>query len=379
MIKKIQRRLELIDAMEVLKDFVDEKYHKLLTHSFSDANISESITGPAITKLMGNNNPTPSTSTEVPNANTTVQTVRCAVPNIDFTELEMASGNWSAENILGQGGFGTVYLGLWKNTQVAIKRIELRNSAPIKINQDKLNVELKQSLTELKSLNECRHDNIIQIYGYSSTPNRPHCIIYQLMPCGNLYQKLYENVEPLSWSLRVRIAIDTAKGIQYMHTFKGNRAVVHGDIKPQNILLDENLRAKIGDFGLARESSNRVAQEISRVYGTRYYLPPEYINYRQLSTKVDSYSYGIVLLEIATRKKLFDTARSYTHLKDLVKFHMDTNNLQDIFDFSLGNDETIKQICTNLIQIGLECVEDDPEKRPEMTTVYKKLCNLFVG
>lgn len=138
---------------------------------------------------------------------------------------------------------------MWKNTQVAIKKIEQRGPAS---NESYL-IQLEQSLRELKILNAYRHDNILSLYAYSMGGEAP-CLVYQFMPNGSLEDRLSarQGNRPLTWLQRHEIARGTARGLQFLHTI-GNKPLIHGDIKSANILLDKNFEPRIGDFGLARE------------------------------------------------------------------------------------------------------------------------------
>lgn len=213
------------------------------------------------------------------------------IPEIKYNELTVATEDWNPRNILGRGGFGTVFKGFWKNTQVAIKRIEQRDATK-KMDFKK---ELRQSMNEVKFLILYRHDNVLPLYGYSMSGEQP-CLVYMLMEGGTLEQRLYSDTS-LTWQLKHHIALGTARGLQFLHT-STEKPLIHGDIKPANILLDPCGMPKIGDFGLARESPSKDPVEISRVYGTRPYLPLEFISNRCLSTKIDTFSFGIVLYEV---------------------------------------------------------------------------------
>lgn len=215
------------------------------------------------------------------------------IPRISYAELREATNNWSQQHILGAGGFGTVFHGVWKYTKVAIKRIKAQDTLSAKI-------QIQQSLNELRYLNSCRHDNILPLYGYSLDDDVEPCLVYQLMAGGSLETKLLRSGGTLRWNDRLQIAIGTARGLQFLHTFS-EKPLIHGDIKPANILLNTCNIPKIGDFGLTREGNYDDAEiEVSRVYGTKPYLPREFLYERTLSTKVDTFSFGIVLLELAT-------------------------------------------------------------------------------
>ncbi|XP_053695491.1 serine/threonine-protein kinase pelle-like [Sabethes cyaneus] len=293
------------------------------------------------------------------------------LPQFSYEELREATNNWSPSNELGKGGFGIVYKGYFKHTFVAIKKIK-------GINTESARTELRQSFNELKYLNSCRHENVVALFGCSFEFGEP-CVVYQYMPGGSLDNRLFpksSGITPLSIGDRVKIAKGIARGLQYLHTF-AQKPVIHGDIKPGNILLDNANEPKIGDFGLTRELAvSDSSMKVSRVYGTRPYIPPEFISQRQLSTKVDSFSYGLVLYEIITGQRVYDDKRpAPKHLKDIVlqaaQSGRDIRQLLDRF-LSVDDVQTLKS-CTVLLKAGFSCTADDPDKRFEMVVVYKYL------
>lgn len=237
------------------------------------------------------------------------------IPEINYSELSDATNNWSKYNILGHGGFGVVFKGMYKYTEVAIKKIEFRRSGK----DENMKIEFQQSVNEIRYLNSCRHDNILPLYGYSNNGESP-CLVYQLMAGGSLEDKLNERNKgkPLNWRQRLNIAQGTARGLQYLHTFK-EKPLIHGDIKPANILLDPCYQPKIGDFGLAREGLHS-AIEVSTVYGTKPYLPMEFLSYRSLSTKVDTFSFGVVLFEMVTGLRAHDKTRKHQFLTKHIRY-----------------------------------------------------------
>lgn len=196
-----------------------------------------------------------------------------------YSELQFVTENWSSKQILGRGGFGTVYKGefsslntfrnkkkkmkkqcfkidknfisaMWKNTMVAIKRIECKRCE----REDMFRIQWEQLLREITILNSRVHENILPLYAYSIGGEMP-CLIYQFMSNGTLEDKLLmrHTTEPLSWLQRHLIATGIARGLQYLHTI-ADKPLIHVDIKTANILLDQNLEPKIGDFGLAKEA-----------------------------------------------------------------------------------------------------------------------------
>lgn len=149
--------------------------------------------------------------------------------------------------------------GTWKNTGVAIKKIERRGPE----SDGSYIIQLQQSLREIKILNSRPHENILPLYAYSLGGEAP-CLVYQFMQNGSLEDKLLlrQRSVPLSWMQRHEIAKGTARGLQYLHTI-GDKPLIHGDIKSANILLDKNFEPKIGDFGLAREGPEKESMKVS--------------------------------------------------------------------------------------------------------------------
>lgn len=257
-----------------------------------------------------------------------------------------------------------MFKGVWKCTQVAIKRIEQKDDP------EAHNIQIKQSITELYCLNSYRHDNILPLYGYSIGGLQP-CLVYQYMPGGCLERRLRvrDPQKVLRWPLRLAIAIGTARGLQYLHTI-GDKPLIHGDIKSANILLDPNDTPRIGDFGLAREGPNSddTHIQVSRIHGTRPYLPDDFLRSKQFSTKVDTYSFGIVLFELATSLPAYSRDREEKFLKDHVENY--AGNVLDLKDPRAGGGE---EVFLNLLKVGRGCVRKRAKERPEMVQVLIQL------
>ncbi|CAK9815993.1 Serine/threonine-protein kinase pelle [Anthophora quadrimaculata] len=290
-----------------------------------------------------------------------------SIPCATYNELAAATNEWNKYNILGRGGFGTVYRGIWKNTNVAIKRIEKRGAE----SDESHMLQLQQSLREIKILNSCRHENILPLYAYSLDGKIP-CLVYQLMENGSLEDRLLvrQKTQPLSWIERHEIAKGTACGLQYLHTI-GKKPLIHGDIKSANILLDKNLEPRIGDFGLARKGPKSGSMKVNKIHGTKAYLPLDFLYGRQLSTKVDTYSYGIVLFELATGLSAYDKSRlENRYLRDFINSWED-KYLSLLIDKKAG--EKNKQVYNNFMVLGKWCANPLASDRPEMNQVFKKL------
>lgn len=289
------------------------------------------------------------------------------LPQASYSELAIATDGWNQHNILGRGGFGTVYRGIWKNTDVAIKKIRQKGSDL----DESYILQFEQSLKEIKILNSHIHENILPLYAYSLGGEAP-CLVYQLMKNGSLEDRLLlrQKTKPLTWMQRHEIAKGIARGLQYLHI--GEKPLIHGDIKSANILLDKNFEPRIGDFGLAREGPERDSMKISRIHGTRPYLPEEFLRDKKLSTKIDTYSYGIVLFEMATGLRAYDDSEKKL-LIDLIEAWKD-KDISLLIDKHGGEEN--KQVYKNLISIGKWCANRLAQNRPNMELVYQTLNNL---
>lgn len=296
----------------------------------------------------------------------------CAgIPQIALDELTKATKNWNEEETLGAGAFGVVYKGKWKHTEVAIKRINC-------IGYDKnatTKKRLKQILIEMRFLNENRHDNILPLYGYSFDGSSA-CLVYQMMACGSLDLRLRQKKSPLTYQQRLDIAVGTARGLQFLHTFH-KRATIHGDIKSANILLDNNLQPKIGDFGLACQISNDTKSK--RLYGTHGYIADDFISSLIISTKNDVYAFGVILFELATSLRPLDERRGkYRKLTQYMwAFSESSERINALINAHVKTSSKIgQQTLLQMISIGYSCTRVTRNARPEMSTILDSLLAL---
>lgn len=237
----------------------------------------------------------------------------------NFQEVIQGTRSFSKSFLIGEGGFGCVYKAVIRNTAYAIKR--LKQDSELEWSTVK-----KSFLTEIEKLTCLRHPNIIDLAGYCMQ-GEEYCLIYLYLPNGSLEDRLHHqgSLPTLTWKQRLSIMQGAACGIQFLHTC--TPSIIHGDIKSSNILLDQALGAKLGDFGLARFSryacdagKSRTLARTSTVRGTLAYLPDEYVKLGKLTFELDTYSFGVVLLEILTGRKAVDNDNnSHTkYLKDIV-------------------------------------------------------------
>ncbi|KAK8711563.1 hypothetical protein V6N13_146841 [Hibiscus sabdariffa] len=216
-----------------------------------------------------------------------------------FDDIKEATRNFSRDNIIGKGGYGNVYRGyLTDGSEVAFKRFKNCSAAG------------DANFThEVEVIASVRHVNLVALRGYCTfmptTPLEGHqrIIVCDLMKNGSLYDHLFGSMERrLSWPVRQKIALGTARGLAYLH-YGAQPAIIHRDIKASNILLDEKFEAKVADFGLAKFTPEGMTHLSTRVAGTMGYVAPEYALYGQLTERSDVYSFGVVLLEMLSGKK----------------------------------------------------------------------------
>uniref|UniRef100_A0A8C2M245 Interleukin-1 receptor-associated kinase 1 n=1 Tax=Cricetulus griseus TaxID=10029 RepID=A0A8C2M245_CRIGR len=228
-------------------------------------------------------------------------------------EISQGTCNFSEELRIGEGGFGCVYRAVMRNTTYAVKR--LKEEADLEW------TVVKQSfLTEVEQLSRFRHPNIVDFAGYCAESGF-YCLVYGFLPNGSLEDRLHLQTQacsPLSWPQRLDILLGTARAIQFLH--QDSPSLIHGDIKSSNVLLDERLMPKLGDFGLARFSrfaganpsqSSTVARTCT-VRGTLAYLPEEYIKTGRLAVDTDTFSFGVVILETLSGQRAVRTQGTKT-------------------------------------------------------------------
>lgn len=229
---------------------------------------------------------------------------------------------------------------------------------------------------ELKILQKVNHGNLVRLEGFCIDPEDATCyLIYEFVENGSLDSWLHGNKdEKMNWKTRLRIAIDVANGLQYIHEHTRPR-VVHKDIKSSNILLDMNFRAKIANFGLAKSGCNAITMHI---VGTQGYIAPEYLADGVVSTKMDVFSFGVVLLELISGKEALDEEGNVLWAK--TSGLLDGNEERKVKRVKQWMDEVlVRESCSmdslmNVMSIAIACLHRDPTKRPSMVDVVYALC-----
>ncbi|KAL7249373.1 hypothetical protein ACSBR1_011547 [Camellia fascicularis] len=255
-----------------------------------------------------------------------------------------------------QGSFGTVYKGtLYKEKKlIAVKRLE-------KVVEE----GEREFQAEMRAIGRRHHRNLVRLLGYCIEGSK-RLLVYEYMRNGSLADLLFKSTRRPDWNERIRIALNVARGILYLHE-ECETPIIHCDIKPQNILMDEFWTAKISDFGLAKLLMPDQTRTFTGVRGTRGYVAPEWQRNNPISVKVDVYSYGIVLLEIVCCRKNLEVNVSTPEEvvlsgwvyrcfagKELNKLHV------------VGDEEVDLKTLENMVKVGLWCIQDEPALRPSM-------------
>lgn len=229
---------------------------------------------------------------------------------------------------------------------------------------------------ELKILQKVNHGNLVKLEGFCIDPEDANCyLVYEYVENGSLYSWLHENQnEKLSWKTRLNIAADVANGLQYIHEHTRPR-VVHKDIKSGNILLDSNMRAKIANFGLAKSGRNAITMHI---VGTQGYIAPEYLTDGVVSTKMDVFSFGVVLLELLSGKEAIDEAGNvlWASAGRILEGSEEekAERVKQWVDKALFLDSCSMESMVNVATVAIACLRKDPSKRPSMVDIVYALC-----
>ncbi|KAG2695481.1 hypothetical protein I3760_07G014600 [Carya illinoinensis] len=288
-----------------------------------------------------------------------------------YKELEVATDKFSEPNIIGNGGYGVVYRGVLRDGTVAAMKM--------------LHREGKQGerafRIEVDLLSRLRCPYLVELLGYCADQHH-RLLIFEFMPNGTLQHHLHPSnnqLKPLDWATRLRIALDCARALEFLHEHSISTPVIHRDFKCTNILLDQNFRAKVSDFGLAKMGSDKInGQILTRVLGTTGYLAPEYASTGKLTTKSDVYSYGVVLLELLTGRVPVDTKRppgEHVLVSWALPRLSNREKVAEMVDPALRGQYSKKDLI-QIAAIAAMCVQPEADYRPLMTDVVQSLIPL---
>ncbi|KAJ4812041.1 Leucine-rich repeat transmembrane protein kinase [Rhynchospora pubera] len=291
-----------------------------------------------------------------------------AVKNVkifSYKEIKAATNNFGRSNKLGQGGFGIVYKGqLTDGIHIAAKVLATESEQGE-----------KEFMTEIESIADVKHNNLVMLLGCSiQRCNR--VLIYEYVANNSLDRLLLGSTNGeinLTWDLRSAICKGTACGLSYLHD-ELEPPIVHRDIKASNILLDQNFVPKIGDFGLAKLFPNGISHISTRVVGTYGYLAPEYAVHGQLTKKADVYSFGVLLLEVTSGKRISQSYNIHDSEMFLVQraWHLyEKQRLLDLVDPNLK--DYPEEEVLRYIKVALFCTQCAANKRPFMRQVVEML------
>ncbi|GAB2275476.1 hypothetical protein Dimus_010234 [Dionaea muscipula] len=280
-----------------------------------------------------------------------------------YNDLQAATDNFSVK--LGQGGFGSVYKGVLPNgTHLAVKKLE-------GIGQGK-----KEFRAEVSIIGRIHHVHLVRLMGFCAEGSH-RLLAYEYMANGSLekwiFKKQKKSEVVLDWETRFSIALGTAKGLAYLHE-DCDVKIVHCDIKPENVLLDDRFQAKVSDFGLAKLMTREQSHVFTTMRGTRGYLAPEWITNYAISEKSDVYSYGMVLLEIIGGRKNYDPnlSKEKSHFPSFAFRMLEEGKLKEIVDSTLEyhpDDDTVWVA----VRVALWCIQEDMSLRPPITRVVQML------
>ncbi|WVZ65537.1 hypothetical protein U9M48_014883, partial [Paspalum notatum var. saurae] len=298
------------------------------------------------------------------------------VPELSFEELKEKTDNFGSKALIGEGSYGRVYFAtLDSGKQVAVKKLDASTDPELD----------NEFLTQVSIASKLKHDNFVEMLGYCIEGNQ-RLVAYEFATMGSLHDILHgrkgvPGAQPgpaLDWMQRVKIAIDAAKGLEYLHE-KVQPSIVHRDIRSSNVLLFEDNIAKIADFNLSNQSPDMAARlHSTRVLGTFGYHAPEYAMTGQLTQKSDVYSFGVVLLELLTGRKPVDHTmpRGQQSLVTWATPRLTEDTVKQCVDPRLKGEYPPKGVA-KLAAVAALCVQYESEFRPSMSIVVKALSPLL--
>ncbi|KAI3690994.1 hypothetical protein L2E82_49207 [Cichorium intybus] len=297
----------------------------------------------------------------------TTKNEKGSVVVMDYNLLESSTNNFGESEILGVGGFGCVYKArLDDNLHVAVKRLDGGSQDAI-----------KEFQTEVDLLSKIHHPNIITLLGYC-VYDETKLLVYELMVNGSLETQLHgpSSGSNLTWHSRMKIALDTARGLEYLHE-NCKPSVIHRDLKSSNILLDSSFNAKLSDFGLAIMDGAQNKNNI-KLSGTLGYVAPEYLLDGKLTDKSDVYAFGVVLLELLLGRRPVEKLAE-SQCQSIVTWAMpqltDRSKLPNIVDPVIRYTMDLKHLY-QVAAVAVLCVQPEPSYRPLITDVLHSLIPL---
>ncbi|KAM7523647.1 hypothetical protein LguiA_013549 [Lonicera macranthoides] len=301
-----------------------------------------------------------------------LETFEKPLKKLTFADLLEATNGFHENTLVGSGGFGDVYRAQLKDgSVVAIKKlIHISGQGD------------REFMAEMETIGKIKHRNLVPLFGYCKV-GEERLLVYKYMKFGSLEDVLHDRKKigiKLNWAARKKIAMGAARGLAFLH-HNCTPHIIHRDMKSSNVLLDENLEARVSDFGMARfMSAMDTHLSVSTLAGTPGYVPPEYYQSFRCSTRGDVYSYGVVLLELLTGKQPTHSADfGDNNLVGWMKTHAKMK-ISDIFDTELmKEDPSLEVELLHHLKVACACLDDRPFKRPTMIQVMAMLKEIQVG
>ncbi|XP_042501569.1 proline-rich receptor-like protein kinase PERK9 [Macadamia integrifolia] len=284
-----------------------------------------------------------------------------------YEELEEITNGFSPQNLLGEGGFGSVYKGcLPDGREVAVKQLKVGGAQGE-----------REFRAEVEIISRVHHRHLVSLVGYCIAQHQ-RLLVYDYVPNNTVYFHLHGQDRPvMDWATRVRVAAGSARGIAYLHEDCHPR-IIHRDIKSSNILLDNNFEAQVSDFGLAKLALDTNTHVTTRVMGTFGYMAPEYASSGKLTEKSDVYSFGVVLLELITGRKPVDASQPLGDeslvewARPLLSQALNSQDFEGLADPRLENNYVGEEMF-RMIEAAAACIRHSAVKRPRMGQVVRAL------
>lgn len=281
------------------------------------------------------------------------------IPEYSYKDLQKATCNFTT--LIGQGAFGPVYKAQMSTGETVAVKVLATDSKQGE----------KEFQTEVKLLGRLHHRNLVNLVGYCAEKGQ-HMLVYVYMSKGNLASHLYGDIkESLSWDLRVYIALDVARGLEYLHD-GAVPPVIHRDIKSSNILLDQTMRARVADFGLSREEM--VDKNAANIRGTFGYLDPEYISTKAFTKKSDVYSFGVLLFELIAGRNPQQGLMEYVELAAMNS--EGKVGWEEIVDSRLEGKFDLQEL-NDVAALAYKCINRMPRRRPSMRDIVQVLSRIL--
>ncbi|KAL3728909.1 hypothetical protein ACJRO7_033487 [Eucalyptus globulus] len=290
---------------------------------------------------------------------TTIEDV--APTSYTFEDLKKVTGNFSEQ--IGRGAFGTVYKGTLMKNQHSSKAVAVKKLKEISSDGE------MEFLAEVKTIGKTHHRNLVRLLGYCHDGEN-RLLVYEYMSNGSLADVLFKAEHQASWEVKMGIAQNVARGLLYLHE-ECETQIIHCDIKPQNILIDDNMQAKIADFGLSKLLKPDQTNTTTMIRGTRGYVAPEWHKQRPVTVKADTYSFGVVLLEIICGRRCVDSSlpEEEAILEDWVYHCFQAGELDKLVHYQIIDQKQLER----MVKVALWCIREEPALRPSMRKVLLML------